>query len=148
MDVCPKTNEVYRDLAKRILKGYDVEGGALIAGGKQVDFTPCEVGYDITLESLHLGNTIDNYFLVRLTELFEGNDGDALQRFRELSKDKRLVQATELQGSIEREGRSYAVGDRMVGYSSTYFECTCPDWKYRRRLGGCKHIAALRLFDV
>ena len=148
MDVSPKTDEVYRDLAKRILKGYDVEVGALVAGGRRVDFTPCEVGYDITLGSLHLGNTVDNYFLVHLTELFEGDDGDALRHFKELSKDKRLLQATELQGSIQREGRSYAVGDRKVGYSSTYFDCTCPDWKYRRRLGGCKHIAALRLFDV
>ncbi len=146
--MCPKTEGAYRDLAKGILRGYEVEGRTLIAGGKHVEFTPSEVGYDIHAGPLHLGQTLDNYFLVHLTELFEGEDQDALLRFRKLSKDKRLIQAMELQGSIEREGKLYAVGDRKVGYSSTYFECSCPDWKYRRRLGGCKHIAALRLFDV
>jgi hypothetical protein len=146
--LCLRVEGAYRDLAKSILKGYEVDGRTLVASGKQVEFTPAEVGYDIRMESLHLGNTLDNYFLVHLTGIFEEDGQDALERFKELSKDKRLIQATELQGSIERKDASYAVGGRTVGYSSTYFECSCPDWKYRRRLGGCKHIAALRLLDV
>ncbi len=139
---------IYQGLAKDILVGYRIEGESLLTGDRRIDFKPAKLGFDIFLEPIHLGNTADNYFLVYLTELFEGRDREALNRMRQLADDRRTIQATELQGTIERQANGFAVGRREVGYSTRYFKCSCPDWKFRRRLGGCKHIAALRLLEV
>jgi len=138
----------YQELAEDILQGYSVDENAILAGGKRVEFKEAELGYDITLGGTPLGNTVDNFFLVYLTELFEERDVESLGRIRGLLEDRRTLQATELQGSITSDGKNYDIGGRLVKYSTRYFECSCPDWKYRRRLGGCKHIAALRILDV
>ncbi len=139
---------VYQRLAEELLAGFRAEGNVLVTGKDRIEFRPSQLGYEILLGPLRLGETPDNYFLVYLTQLFEGKDDASLQEMRRFSEDKRLVQATELQGTIGFDGREYDVGKRKVGYSRRYFDCSCPDWKYRRKLGGCKHIAALRLLDV
>ena len=95
-----------------------------------------------------LYQVVDDHFLVRLTELFEDDDPGALERLKTLSGDKRLIQALELQSTIRSAGKEFRIGTHAVGYSRRYFDCDCQDWKYRRKLGGCKHIAALRLLDV
>jgi hypothetical protein len=143
----PSLEGLHQKLAAKILNGYRIEGNSLFTGGTEVSFEPSEFGYDIRFGSRELGNTSDNYFLVYLTELFEGKD-QALERLRMLEQDKRTIQATELQGAISADGRGFVVGSRKVGHSARYFQCSCPDWKFRRRLGGCKHIAALRLLDI
>jgi len=140
--------DIYQELAIKILKGYRVEENSIVAGDRRIEFAPAQLGYDIALDGSPLGNTVDNYFLVYLSELFEDRDEDSLDKIRRLSEDKRTLQATELQGTIAPDGRGYDIGDRRVEYSTRYFKCSCPDWKYRRRLGGCKHIAALRILDV
>jgi hypothetical protein len=139
---------IYQGLADDILHDYVVEGNSIITGGKRIDFSKSELGYDISLEGNPLGNTADNYFLAYLSELFEDRDEESLERIRNLLEDKRTIQATELQGTITPEDRAYDIGGRRVEFSSRYFKCSCPDWKFRRRLGGCKHIAALRILDV
>lgn len=139
---------VYQDLAGKITKGYRTEGNCLIAGDRKVTFKPAEFGLDVFLGSLRLGNTSDNFFLVYLTELFEKRDQESLDRLILLAKDNRTIQATELQMTITSDNNEFRIGKRDVRYSTRYFECSCPDWKYRKRLGGCKHIAALRLLDV
>ena len=139
---------IYQELADDILHGYRVEGNSITTGGKRIDFSPSDLGYEISLGGNTLGKTADNYFLTYLSELFEDRDEETLGRIRTLLEDKRTIQATELQGTITSDGRSYDIGGRRVEYSSRYFKCSCPDWKFRRRLGGCKHIAALRILDV
>jgi len=144
----PSVEGVYQDLVRKISPDYKVEGNRLIAGRNTVTFEPSSFGFDIYLDTLFLGNTSDNYFLVYLTELFEKRDEDSLKRLRSLSEDGRTLLATELQGTISHSDHGFKVGKREVLFSARYFVCSCPDWKYRRRLGGCKHIAALRLLDV
>jgi hypothetical protein len=139
---------VYQDLYQKISEGYTVEGEMLIAGGKEVEFEESEMGYDILLDSRPLGRTCDNYFLVYLTELYEGDVPNAMEKLDALAKNKRLIQATELQSQITRDETGFTIGTRSVDYSRRFFRCSCPDWKYRRHLGGCKHIMALRLLDA
>jgi hypothetical protein len=144
----PTSKDIYQELANSILEEYRVESNAIIAGDRRIEFQPAQLGYDISLDGEYLGNTVDNYFLVYLTELFEDQNEESLGKIRALHEDKRTLQATELQGTITSDGKGYDVGGRRVEYSNRYFKCSCPDWKYRRRFGGCKHIAALRILDV
>ncbi len=146
-DSFPKEG-LYLELIEELDRGYEREGNFLIIGGRKIQFQPAEMGYDISMEGLELGNTCDDYFLTYLSELFEGKDDQALKSLRSLSNEKRLIQAMELQSTIRKENRSYMVGTREVGFSRRFYQCTCPDWKYRRKFGGCKHIVALRLLDV
>jgi hypothetical protein len=144
----PASKDIYQELANDILNEYRVEENAIATGDRRIEFEPAQLGYDITLDGESLGNTVDNYFLVYLSELFEDQDEESLRKIRSLLEDRRTLQATELQGTITSDGKGYEIGGRRVEYSSRYFKCSCPDWKYRRRLGGCKHIAALRILDV
>lgn len=139
---------VYQGLSEKILNGYRVEGNHLVVEGEDVEFRTCPIGYEIFLGAQRLGTTTEDFFLVHLTELFEDDDADSLERLRRFADDKRLIQAVELQSTIRAAGREFEIGSHMVGYSRRYFDCDCPDWKFRRKLGGCKHIAALRLLDV
>ncbi len=138
----------YSRLARKILKARRFEADSITAGDARVVFRPAAVGFDIFLDGRRLGNTTDNYFLVYLTELFIHRDEDSLERIRGLAEDQRTLQATELQQTVVRDPDGFKVGKQKVGYSRRYFQCSCEDWKYRRRLGGCKHIAALRLLEA
>jgi len=138
----------YAGLARKILKGHRFESDSIVTGNARIDFRPAAVGFDISLDGRRLGNTTDNYFLVYLTELFTDRDQQSLERIRRLAKDARTLQATELQQTVARDAEGFKIGKQIVGYSRRYFQCSCEDWKYRRRLGGCKHIAALRLLEA
>ncbi len=148
MEPSPSLEGVYQKIAKSIKSGFTIEPDRIVIKGGEVIFRQAEFGFDITLDEQYLGNTSDDYFLVYLSELFAHRDRQALERIKSLLSDRRTLQAIELQRSVVREDHSYAVGKRRVSYSATYFSCTCPDWKYRRKLGGCKHIAAIRLLQA
>lgn len=144
----PTPEGTYAELAKRILKGHRFESDSIVAGNVRIGFRPASAGFDIFLDGRRLGNTTDNYFLVYLTELFTDRDQESLERIRRLAGDARTLQATELQQTVARDADGFKIGKQRVTYSRRYFQCSCPDWKYRRRLGGCKHIAALRLLEA
>ncbi len=139
---------VYQRIAASIRSGYVKEENRIVTKEGELTFKPAEFGFDVTLNATYLGNTSDDFFLVYLSELYAYGDEAALDRITSLLSEKRTLQALELQRSVRRENHSYLVGKRRVSYSATYFSCTCPDWKYRRKLGGCKHIAAIRLLQV